>query len=458
MPQAVIDSPLGNMLMPALNQGVNANRQNGGILGIEANAQRPYGDGSTVSVSQGGRVRNVTTVRDLDKILAGPGKKLTVVFFTSATCPPCKTLYPLYDELAGEVGNKGVLVKVDISRAHEIASKYSIRATPTIITFLDGQQEKKWMGADSAALRGNVHLLIQMAYPAHLHQSLNLPTLSRENVKPVLFTKVPPLPKLLAKMGDAAKVAAVQGVAEFIESREKKGAAEAHLPDMAGFGTFLQEPFRQLPQEIMFTVVDLLRCGLADARFSGWLAEEKDHQTIVSLLTFVNGLPSCPYALRLVTLQTACNLFSSPLYPDQILAQDRLRAPITQLISSSFLDESHSNVRVAAASLLFNLALADCKWRAEGKEFVLPESDQIELAAAALEAITQEEASAEALEGMLQALGYLAYCTPLDSELSDLLRIMEAADMVTAKRKHFKDMQLITEVGVELLGKGLRKP
>ena len=55
-------------------------------------------------------------------------------------------------------------------------------------------------------------------------------------------------------------------------------------------------------------------------------------------------------------------------------------------------------------------------------------------------------------------LGYLVYRLPLDGELADLLRTMVAEDTVLGKQKRFKDMRLITEVGSELLGKGLRKP
>ena len=457
MPQAVLDSPLGNMLLPALNQGVNANRRNGGILGIEADAQR-NGTQSVQAPHLEGRVRNVTSAQELDALLAQANVSCAAIFFTSASCAPCKTLYALYDELASEVGDRGVLIKVDISEAYAIAARYSIRSTPTFVTFLKGKEETRWSGADPSTLRGNIQLLVHMSWPSHPHQSLNVPTFARANVKPVLFAKVPPLPKLLAKMGKVAEDPAVKGVANFVQGREKGDPADAHLPDVASFTRFLRNAPGVLPQEVMFTVVDLFRCALVDPRFSGCLAEEVDHQTVACLLQYVNGLSSCPYALRLVTLQMACNLFSSPLYPDQILESATLRTPITNLLSSSFLDDDRSNIRVAAASLLFNVSVANSARRNDGRGDGLPEGDQIELAASTLEAILQEEKSSEALEGMLLALGYLVYRLPLDGELADLLRTMVAEDTVLGKQKRFKDMRLITEVGSELLGKGLRKP
>ncbi|KAJ0108398.1 pul domain-containing protein [Diaporthe amygdali] len=458
MPDAVLQSPMGRMLMPALNQQVEAGRQSReGIWGIQ-NGQATSGPAQPKIQHQQATVRTAASSQEFDSLLASAQKSCAVVFFTSATCAPCKMLYPLYDELAAEVGDKAVLVKVDISQAFDVGSRYSVRATPTFITFLHGKEENRWSGADQSALRGNVQLLVQMAHPVHPHASLRLPSLQNPEAKPVLFTKIPPLQKLLAKMGTAADHEAVKAISHFIEARSKEGPANDPLPDMPSLTAFLQASTSTLPPELMFTVTDLLRCGLVDPRLSGVFAEEKDHATVLSLLSYVNGLKDCPYALRLVTLQMACNLFTTPLYPDQILTHESLRTAITGLISASFLDDNHSNVRVAAASLLFNVALANNRKRRTSQDDALPEADQIELAASLLEAIAQEGESTEALQGMLLALGYLAYLAPLDGELVDLLRVMAADDTVKGKKGAFKDVKLVEEVGGELLGKGLRRP
>ncbi|KAL1856388.1 hypothetical protein Daus18300_010760 [Diaporthe australafricana] len=458
MPDAVLQSPMGRMLMPALNQQVEAGRQSReGIWGIQ-NGQAAAGPIQPQVQHQQAKVHNATSSQELESLLAGAQKSCAVVFFTSATCAPCKILYPLYDELAAEVGDKAVLVKVDISQAFDVSSRYTVRATPTFVTFLHGKEENRWSGANQALLRGNVQLLVQMAHPVHPHASLRLPSFQNPQTKPVLFTKVPPLQKLLAKMGTAADHEAVKAISHFIEARSKEGPANDPLPDMPSLTAFLQTSTTTLPPELMFTVIDLLRCGLVDPRLSGFFAEEKEHATVLSLLSYVNGLKDCPYALRLVTLQMACNLFTTPLYPDQILTHESLRSAVTGLISASFLDDNHSNVRVAAASLLFNVALANNEKRRASQGDALPEADQIELAASLLEAIAQEGESVEALQGMLLALGYLTYLAPLDGELVDLLRVMAADDTVKDKKGGFKDLALVGEVGVELLGKGLRKP
>ncbi|KAF3056302.1 Desumoylating isopeptidase 1 [Daldinia childiae] len=461
MPQAVLDSPFGRMLQPQLSQIVEQRKaQRGGLLGIQDNVQ-PHTNGTANSAGSSTHpqrlsVINITNIREFDDMLERARKSCAIIFFTSATCGPCKALYPLYDGLAAEHGSKVAVVKVDISRAFDVAQRYSIRATPTFITFVHGKEGERWMGADASRLKSTVELLVQMAVPSHPHRMLRLPRFANAELKPVLYEKVPPLSKLLSKLGSKADDPSVQSVKNFIETRSSEGPAEAPLPDLPAFSKFLCSAVESLPKEVLFTVVDLFRCALVDERFSGYFAEEHDQKTVVTLLDVVNKESDCPYALRLVTLQMACNLFSSHLYAEQILGQETLRGQITRLISSSFLDDSRDNIRVVAASLLFNVAIANYQMRQESGD-VLPEDDQVELAASVVEAISQEESSNEALHGMLLALGFLVYCAPTEGDLINCLKIMDAEGTILGKKKVFSKEPLITEVGSELLGKGLAR-
>lgn len=70
--------------------------------------------------------------------------RAVVAFFTSATCGPCRFIEPTFEEIAeqktGGVGPGLVaFVKVDIQvgAGHQLASRYSVRATPTFIMFMD---------------------------------------------------------------------------------------------------------------------------------------------------------------------------------------------------------------------------------------------------------------------------------------------------------------------------------
>lgn len=444
--------------MPQLNNAVNSSRGNGSILGIQGNgASSSNGIQShPAPATSASKIKIANNLPELESALDSARSTSAVIFFTSATCGPCKMYYRPFEEMATQYEGKVVFIQVDTSRSMDIASRYEVRATPTFMTFLRGEKQTSWSGGGLPSLQSRIQTLALSAHPQHPHERLDLPSFSNPNGKPVLYAKVPPMPKLLAKMGDSAADPAVQAVKQFIESRASSGAAQAVLPDMHQLAAFIQRSAQNLSPDVLFSVVDLFRCALVDPRVSGCFAEESGHETVAGLLETVNGNAACPYALRLVTLQMACNLFSTPLYADPVLHHERLRGSVIQLISTSFLDDSHNNVRVAASSLMFNVALANGQARARGAEG-LPEGEQIELAASVLEAIGQEEGSPEALQGMLLALGHLVYCTPLDGELADLLRTMDAEDTVVGKRAHFAGEKLVTEVGATLLGKGLQR-
>ncbi|KAF8866696.1 DUF862-domain-containing protein [Acephala macrosclerotiorum] len=451
LPQTVLNSPIGRALRPEIDRIVARRRdKNGGLLGIQDKTDPPM-----TAQQRAHAVREAYTSADLEKFLQEAENSCAVVFFTSSRCGPCKALYPFYQQLAAEVAHKAILVSMDISRSYDVGTKYSINATPTFITFLHGSQENRWTSSDPSTLKNNLNLLIQMAWPPHAHESLPLPNLRGASTKPVLFSKIPPLGKLKAKMGPSADDAAITGVMHFVQARANDGAAEAMLPDLDAFSRFLRTASAKLPAEVMFTIVDLLRVALVDPRFSGYYAEEKDHATVAPLIKYVNGVPDCPYSLRLVALQMACNFFTSTLYPVHILSCPTLTEPIVQLITTSLLDDKHHNVRVAAASLAFNMATTNSRLRTEEHLETLPEGDQVELAAALLESINVEEGSPEAMKGFLLALGYLVYCAPKDGGLIDLLKGMDAQGTIAAKQKLFPQEPLVKEIGEVLLVKGL---
>ncbi|KAI1767500.1 P-loop containing nucleoside triphosphate hydrolase protein [Hypoxylon sp. FL1150] len=451
MPQAVLDSPFGRMLQPSITQMVKQRKaQHGGLLGLNNQVTPPYTAQASQSKPKTEPASSVITVgnlQELDKALEAARTSCAIVFFTSFYCGPCRQLYALYDALAAEHGSKVSFVKVDKFEAVDVGQRYSISGTPTFITFIHGTQAERWIGDDAPRLKRTAGLLAQMAVSTHPHQLLKLPHFQNTQQKPVLYSRVPPLHKLLAKVGSKADDPSVQAVKHFIETRSAEGPAQATLPDLPAFSAFLCSAVTDIPKDALFTVVDLFRCALVDPRFSGYFAEEHDHKTVLTLLDVVNKESECPYALRLVTLQMACNLFSSHLYVDPILGYEPLRSAVTQLLSSSFLDDNHSNVRVAASSLLFNVASANCRKREEGGD-VIPESDQIELAASVLEAISQENDSSDALHGMLLALGFLAYRMPMEGDLIDLLRSMDAQGTVLAKKKQFPNEALMPIYGI----------
>ena len=152
-----------------------------------------------------GQVYNLTSLSALNTHLTNARSTCAILFFTSATYPPYKIIYPAYDELAASAGPKCTFIKIDVSQVYEIGSRYSVRATPTFMTFLNGEKYEEWSGADERRLRGNVRLLISLANPWHAYTRMKLPSLYVVVERPILYGKVPPLDKLVAKLGDVGK-------------------------------------------------------------------------------------------------------------------------------------------------------------------------------------------------------------------------------------------------------------
>ena len=460
------------MLKPQIESALRGVTQgeatSSGVGGLAPSTSRPRPEPSVV-----GRVRIVTNLNELEGQLASASKSCAVIFFTSATCPPCKILYPTYDELAEEAGDKAILIKCDVSSAYDISMKYGIRATPTFMSFLKGEKLEEWSGADRAKLQGNVRLLIQMAHPPHPHQQLRLPTLQRKIPRYVTYKNMPPLDKLVPKLGNIGNDPRLTTMLDFIKktgSRCSSGstnangnvnAAEAALPTDPGLREFSQYVRSTMSQDHLsddsrFALVDLVRVLFIDPRVGGYFAESEqsnNHEMLLMLLGNADNEAVTPaYKLRLVRLQLACNLFTSPLSAEQAVSHSTLRETCTQLITSNILDTEHSTLRVVAAALAFNIAVYNHNHGRQGTSTpdALPEETQVELTASLTEAIWREESSAETLHAAVFALGLLVYEAPMDGAVVDLCSAMDAVGAVNAKTKvsDFKgERELLREVG-----------
>jgi thioredoxin 1 len=71
------------------------------------------------------------------EVLNAPGPVL--VDFYADWCGPCKAMTPLVDELAGTLGDKLKVVKINIDNNPDAPTKYGVRGIPTFMVFKGGQ-------------------------------------------------------------------------------------------------------------------------------------------------------------------------------------------------------------------------------------------------------------------------------------------------------------------------------
>ncbi|GGJ88015.1 thioredoxin [Pilimelia anulata] len=83
-----------------------------------------------------------------------------LVDFWADWCAPCKKVAPVLDEIAGEMGEKVRIVKLNIDENPETARAYRIMSVPTLTVFKGGEPVQSVAGAKP---KGELIKLIESA-------------------------------------------------------------------------------------------------------------------------------------------------------------------------------------------------------------------------------------------------------------------------------------------------------
>lgn len=109
---------------------------------------------------------NGKEVQELDgqgfqELLAGTDRLVVVEFYMEG-CPGFQTMAQVLDALAGELSGDAVLVKVDARENLDIALRFGVVATPTVLLFCRGTFLMEMVGVVSlAVLRSAIDDMLQ---------------------------------------------------------------------------------------------------------------------------------------------------------------------------------------------------------------------------------------------------------------------------------------------------------
>jgi thioredoxin 1 len=78
-------------------------------------------------------------------------KEPVIVDFYTDSCPPCRAMAPVLQEMEAESGGKYKVIKIDAATEMQLASTYRVSSVPMFFIFANGKCVGQTLGAKSKA-------------------------------------------------------------------------------------------------------------------------------------------------------------------------------------------------------------------------------------------------------------------------------------------------------------------
>ena len=75
---------------------------------------------------------------NFDTIIASDNPVL--VDFFATWCGPCQTLAPILKQVKDQLGDKISIIKIDVDKNQQIATRFQVRGVPTLMLYQNGKQ------------------------------------------------------------------------------------------------------------------------------------------------------------------------------------------------------------------------------------------------------------------------------------------------------------------------------
>ena len=116
---------------------------------------------SQTPAAAGEHVKDVSEATFMQDVVEASQEVPVIVDFWAPWCGPCKTVGPMLEEIADELGDDLVVAKVNVDDSPETAARMGIRSIPTLALFREGGVVARQTGAGSlgqlrAFVKGNL--------------------------------------------------------------------------------------------------------------------------------------------------------------------------------------------------------------------------------------------------------------------------------------------------------------